>query len=191
MVKTRIACYFDVPRADNRTDYHNFVDVRSFERPAGVPCFAARVVVRRPNEPIGREKTPPAPASNRRRTRSPTARADPPSVPNAQIDLRPHDSKNELKRKVAAKTGVPFERLRMRLGPFNEVHVFDKKGQITPRACGVSVAMRDSLLPRAPELSNFGAKDHELPQDTLVNKGDHPYARWHQTWEDVEQHLVK
>ena len=29
MVKTRIACYFDVPRADNRSDYHNFVDVRS------------------------------------------------------------------------------------------------------------------------------------------------------------------
>jgi hypothetical protein len=51
--------------------------------------------------------------------------------------------------------------------------------------------MRDSLLPRAPELSNFGAKDHELPQDTLVHKGEHPYARWRQTWEDVEPHLVK
>jgi hypothetical protein len=27
MVKTRIACYFDVPRGDNNEDYHNFVDV--------------------------------------------------------------------------------------------------------------------------------------------------------------------
>ena len=109
----------------------------------------------------------------------------------SQIDLRPHDSKNTLKRKVSVKTGVPFERLRMRLGPFNEVHLFDKNGPVTPKTNGVSVAMRDSLLPRAPELSNFGAKDHELPQETLVNKGEHPYARWHQTWEDVEPHLVK
>ena len=112
-------------------------------------------------------------------------------ITSSQIDLRPHDSKNTLKRKVSAKTGVPFERLRMRLGPFNEVHLFDKNGPVTPRANGVSVAMWDSLLPRANELSNFGAKDHELPQDTLVNKGEHPYARWRQTWEDVEPHLVK
>jgi hypothetical protein len=110
---------------------------------------------------------------------------------HAQIDLRPHDSKNELKRKVSAKTGVPFERLRMRLGPFNEVHLFDKNGPVTPRACGVSVAMRDSWLPDAREIANFGAKDHELPPETLVNQGEHPYARWRQTWEDVEPHLVK
>ena len=27
MVKTRIACYFDIPRGDNTADYQNFVDV--------------------------------------------------------------------------------------------------------------------------------------------------------------------
>jgi hypothetical protein len=32
MVKTRIACYFDIPRADNKSDYHNFVDVRRWRR---------------------------------------------------------------------------------------------------------------------------------------------------------------
>ena len=51
----------------------------------------------------------------------------PPNPPPKQIDLRPHDSKNELKRKVSVKTLVPMERLRMRLGPFNEVHLFDKQ----------------------------------------------------------------
>jgi hypothetical protein len=51
--------------------------------------------------------------------------------------------------------------------------------------------MRDSWLPNAREIGNFGAKDHELPQETLVNQGEHPYARWRQTWEDVEPHLVK
>ena len=50
-----------------------------------------------------------------------------PPPPPKQIDLRPHDSKNELKRKVSVKTLVPMERLRMRLGPFNEVHLFDKQ----------------------------------------------------------------
>jgi hypothetical protein len=79
----------------------------------------------------------------------------------------------------------------MRLGPFNEVHLFDKNGPVTPSACGVSVAMRDSWLPNAREIANFGAKDHELPPETLVNQGEHPYARWRQTWEDVEPHLVK
>ena len=108
---------------------------------------------------------------------------------HAQIDLRPHDSKNELKRKVSAKTGVPFERLRMRLGPFNEVHLFDKNGPVTPRACGVSVAMRDSWLPDAREIANFGAKDHELPEWTPEGMGDHPLADWCQEWEDVEAGL--
>ena len=27
-MKTRIACYFDVPRSDNQRDYANYVDVR-------------------------------------------------------------------------------------------------------------------------------------------------------------------
>ena len=66
MVKTRIACYFDVPRADNRSDYHNFVDVRS--RPTRLSRSVsrrARVSRRVPNEPSTEKKTPSAPASNR------------------------------------------------------------------------------------------------------------------------------
>jgi len=62
MVKTRIACYFDVPRADNRSDYHNFVDVR---RGSNDPR-AFRLTSRARSETterrtIGREKTPSAP----------------------------------------------------------------------------------------------------------------------------------
>ena len=62
MVKTRIACYFDVPRADNRSDYHNFVDVR---RGSNDPR-AFRLTLRARSETterrtIGREKTPSAP----------------------------------------------------------------------------------------------------------------------------------
>ena len=161
------------------------------ERPARVSSHVARAF-RDDRTTNDRPRKNPLGSRAPNRARFTTERADPPCpITSSQIDLRPHDSKNTLKRKVSAKTGVPFERLRMRLGPFNEVHLFDKNGPVTPRANGVSVAMRDSLLPRAPELSNFGAKDHELPQDTLVNKGEHPYARWHQTWEDVEPHLVK
>jgi hypothetical protein len=33
-----------------------------------------------------------------------------------QVDLKPTDSKNELKKKVGKKVGIPFERLKMRLG---------------------------------------------------------------------------
>lgn len=84
------------------------------------------------------------------------------------------------------KTLVPMERLRMRLGPFNEVHLFDKQSScILPRSNGISVAMRDPNLPLAPQVSNFGAKDTDL------GLGEHPFARWKQTWEDVEPHLVK
>lgn len=62
MVKTRIACYFDVPRADNRSDYHNFVDVR---RGSNDPR-AFRLTSRARSETterrtIGREKNPSAP----------------------------------------------------------------------------------------------------------------------------------
>lgn len=32
------------------------------------------------------------------------------------MDLKPTDSKNELKKKVGKKVGIPFERLKMRLG---------------------------------------------------------------------------
>ena len=48
-----------------------------------------------------------------------------------------------------------------------------------------SVAMRDTMLAHAPKISNFGATDAAL------GLGEHPYARWAQTWEDVEPHLVK
>ena len=76
MVKTRIACYFDVPRADNRSDYHNFVDVRSrptrlsrsVSRRARVGADAFRTS-RRP-----RKKPPRLP----RRIAHPRFRADPP-----------------------------------------------------------------------------------------------------------------
>ena len=34
----------------------------------------------------------------------------------SQVDLKPTDSKNELKKKVGKKVGIPFERLKMRLG---------------------------------------------------------------------------
>ena len=66
MVKTRIACYFDVPRADNRSDYHNFVDVRS--RPTRLSRSVsrrARVETTRFERAVDREKNPSAPASNR------------------------------------------------------------------------------------------------------------------------------
>lgn len=79
-----------------------------------------------------------------------------------------------------------MERLRMRLGPFNEVHLFEKQsGCIIPKSNGISVAMRDTMLAHAPKISNFGATDAAL------GLGEHPYARWAQTWEDVEPHLVK
>ena len=112
----------------------------------------------------------------------------PPLFPR-QIDLRPTDTKNELKKKVAAKTGVPFERLRMRLGPFNDVHVFDKAGSIGVASCGATLAIRDTGLPRASERNNFGAADHQLPEWTPEGMGDHPYANWAQTWEDIQAGL--
>lgn len=59
MVKTRIACYFDVPRADNRSDYHNFVDVRS--RPTRLSRSVsrrARVETTRFERAVDREKNP-------------------------------------------------------------------------------------------------------------------------------------
>jgi hypothetical protein len=66
MVKTRIACYFDVPRADNRSDYHNFVDVRS--RPTRLSRSVsrrARVETTRPERASTEKKTPSTPGSNR------------------------------------------------------------------------------------------------------------------------------
>ena len=39
-----------------------------------------------------------------------------------QVDLKPTDSKNELKKKVAKKVGIPFERLKMRLGKRDHSH---------------------------------------------------------------------
>ena len=158
MVKTRIACYFDVPRADNRSDYHNFVDVRRGSNdPRAFRLSRARseTTERADDRP---RKTPSAPVrGNLNRAWFTTERADHyrATITSSQIDLRPHDSKNTLKRKVSAKTGVPFERLRMRLGPFNEVHLFDKNGPVTPKTNGVSVAMRDSLLPRATGTVQF------------------------------------
>ena len=83
---------------------------------------------------------------------------------------------------------------------------------ILPRSNGISVAMRDPNLPLAPQVSNFGAKDTDLglvsivwyspkPTSTFSHtrltlffywyQGEHPFARWKQTWEDVEPHLVK
>jgi hypothetical protein len=64
-----------------------------------------------------------APTPKPKRTRTRTC---------AQIDLKPTDSKNELKKKVAKKVGIPFDRLKMRLGPFNEVHMFDKEASVPP-----------------------------------------------------------
>ena len=62
MVKTRIACYFDVPRADNRSDYHNFVDVRCGSNDPRAFRLSRARVSRPPNAlTIGREKTPSAP----------------------------------------------------------------------------------------------------------------------------------
>ena len=59
-MKTRIACYFDVPRPDNKTDDINWVDVRAREprlrlqilRPFRLPLIALD-----PTDP----KHPPAP----------------------------------------------------------------------------------------------------------------------------------
>jgi hypothetical protein len=91
---------------------------------------------------------------------------------------------------VAIKVGVPFERLRMRLGPFREVHVFDKLAtNIRVSSCGQTCAIQDTLLPHALELQHFGAKDHELPEWTPEGIGDHPLADWCQEWEDVEAGL--
>jgi hypothetical protein len=107
-----------------------------------------------------------------------------------KIDLKKTDTKNDLKRKVAIKVGVPFERLRMRLGPFREVHVFDKLAtNIRVSSCGQTCAIQDTLLPHALELQHFGAKDHELPEWTPEGIGDHPLADWCQEWEDVEAGL--
>ena len=36
-MRTRIACYFDVPRADNQADFANYVDVRARVAPPPVP----------------------------------------------------------------------------------------------------------------------------------------------------------
>mmetsp|Transcript_33323 Transcript_33323/g.53362 ORF Transcript_33323/g.53362 Transcript_33323/m.53362 type:complete len:152 (-) Transcript_33323:114-569(-) len=128
-MRTRIACYFDVPRADSRADFANYVD----------------------------------------------------------IDLKPTDSKNELKKKVAKKVGIPFDRLKMRLGPFNEVHMFDKEGRIKVSSSGHTVAMKDRRLPTAVQDNNFGAADHELPEWTPEGMGHHPFSDWKQKFEDLEQ----
>jgi hypothetical protein len=62
MVKTRIACYFDVPRADNRSDYHNFVDVRRGSNdPRAFPLTLRARSETTERRTIGREKTPSAP----------------------------------------------------------------------------------------------------------------------------------
>jgi hypothetical protein len=59
MVKTRIACYFDVPRADNRSDYHNFVDVRSRPTRLSRPVSRrARVGADAFERAVDREKNP-------------------------------------------------------------------------------------------------------------------------------------
>ena len=173
-MKTRIACYFDVPRSDNQRDYANYVDVRLAR------VFSLRRDARGWRIRRSPPRLPAIPVTEPVLT---------PPVPPRQIDLRPTDTKNELKKKVAAKTGVPFERLRMRLGPFNDVHMFDKAGTIGVASCGATVAIRDTGLPRARELNNFGAADHQLPEWTPEGMGDHPYANWAQTWEDIQAGL--
>ena len=234
-MRTRIACYFDVPRPDSRADYANYVDVRPppvdrhapprprprprprrsslvrapprvrfvRERPPASPRARADI----PLAPPSRVPPPLAPASPpppsfasvhaahpAHSTRTTLTRAPPPLAPptirHPQIDLKKTDTKNDLKRKVAIKVGVPFERLRMRLGPFREVHVFDKLAtNIRVSSCGQTCAIQDTLLPHALELQHFGAKDHELPEWTPEGMGDHPLADWCQEWEDVEAGL--
>ena len=57
--------------------------------------------------------------------------------------------------------------------------------------CAVSVACVDERLSgdQNTACNYFGAADHELPefQDGTKKFEPHPFANWHQTWDDVEK----
>lgn len=166
-MKTRIACYFDVPRPDNKTDDINWVDVRAREprvrlqifRPFRLPPIALD-----PTDP----KHPPGPVPVQRQP---------------QIDLKHTDMKNDLKRKVAAKTGVPSWRLSMRLGPFQEVYMFDRgaKNGIMPKTFGITTMVhRPELVGNARfDALYFGAWPKDLPDEEPNPLAD----GWKQEWE--------
>jgi hypothetical protein len=190
MVKTRIACYFDIPGPDNKPHGANFVDVREFAPPlrraSSLDARSTSVSPEVPRPPTSsRDRlppTPPLPPPPHRSVRDPS-----------QVDMRETDSKNELKKRVARKVGIPFYRLKMRLGPFNDVMMFDKESYPTLKvgSCAVSVACVDERLSgdQNTACNYFGAADHELPefQDGTKKFEPHPFANWHQTWDDVEK----
>ena len=93
------------------------------------------------------------------------------------------DMKNDVKRKVAAKTGVPMWRLSMRLGPFQEVYMFDKgaKNGIMPRTFGLTEAVyRPDLIGNASfDATYFGGFNEDFPEEEPNPLAD----GWKQTWD--------
>ena len=166
-MKTRIACYFDVPRPDNRQDDINWVDVRARTHRSISPSTIT----------LDRFVSHPIIAQRRRPTD-----ILPPLRPS-QIDMKHTDMKNDVKRKVAAKTGVPMWRLSMRLGPFQEVYMFDKgaKNGIMPRTFGLTEAVyRPDLIGNARfDATYFGGFNEDFPEEEPNPLAD----GWKQTWD--------
>ena len=76
----------------------------------------------------------------------------------------------------------------MRLGPFNDVHVFDKAGSIGVASCGATLAIRDTRACRARARRNNAAARPiiDSPSGPPRAWATIPYANWAQTWEDIQ-----
>ena len=86
------------------------------------------------------------------------------------IELAEGDQPTALKRKVAAKTGIPVESQKMMLGAFTQITVGDKRSSLRFGTCG-----RTEGLGLALEAAVSGQKPHVPP--ATANRVDNSGAR--------------
>ena len=172
-MKTRIACYFDVPRSDNQRDYANYVDVRLAR---AFPPVATRAVG-------ASGRTPPPPGDPHPRPRPDPAPLPAPDRPpphghqeRAQEESRGQDGRalrapshapRTIQRRARVRQGWLHRRRQLRRHPGDSRH-------------GPAARERAEQLRRGRS---------PTPRVDPEGMGDHPYANWAQTWEDIQAGL--